>query len=130
MFWLYRQTLSGRKVGDNCSPQATQACNRISKQVGILNRLKNLIPSCAKLELYKSAIMPHLIYCHLVWHFSLASDWRKLERLQERALKAVFNNTSDTYDTLLEKAKLTALYNRRLQDVLILRPSGLKMILQ
>ena len=104
----------------NFSLHISEVCNRVSKQVGILNRLKNLIPSCAKLELYKSAIMPHLIYCHLVWHFSLASDWRKLERLQERALRAVFNNTSDTYDTLLEKAKLTTLYNRRLQDILIL----------
>ena len=49
-------------------------CNRVSKQVGILNRVKNLIPSCAKLQLYKSAIIPHLICCHLVWHFSCASD--------------------------------------------------------
>ena len=29
----------------------SQVCNRVSKQVGILNRLKNLIPSCAKLQL-------------------------------------------------------------------------------
>ena len=85
-----------------------------------MNRLKNLIPTSAKLQLFKCAIIPHLTYCHLVWHFSRASDWRKLERLQERALRAVFNNTSDTYETLLQKAKLTTLYNRRLQDILIL----------
>ena len=29
----------------------SQVYNRVSKQVGILNRLKNLIPSCAKLQL-------------------------------------------------------------------------------
>lgn len=82
---------------------------------GLLNRLKNLIPTSAKLQLFKCAIIPHLTYCHLVWHFSRASDWRKLERLQERALRAVFNNTIDTYETLLQKAKLIILYNRRLQ---------------
>lgn len=49
-------------------------CSRVSKQAGILNILKNLTPSCAKLQLYKSAIIPHLIYCHLVWHFSRASE--------------------------------------------------------
>ena len=32
----------------------------------------------------------------------------------------MFNNTSDTYDTLLQKANLTTLFNRRLQDLLIL----------
>ena len=58
--------------------------------------------------------MPHLTYCHLVWHFSRASDRRKLERLQERALRAVFNTTSETYSALLKKAKLTTLYDRRL----------------
>ena len=63
----------------------SEVCNRVSKQVGILNRLKSLIPACAKLQLYKSAIIPHLTYCHLMWHFSRASDWRKLQRLQERA---------------------------------------------
>ena len=55
-----------------------------------------------------------------MWHFSRASGWWKLERLQERALRAVFDSTSDTYDTLLQKAQLTTLYNRRLQDILIL----------
>ena len=103
----------------NFSPRISEICNRVSKQVGILNRLKNLIPSSAKLQL-QSAIIPHPTYCHLVWHFSPASDWRKLERLLESALRAVLNNTSDTYGTLLQKAKLTTLYNRRLQDILIL----------
>ena len=88
----------------------SEVCNRVSKQVRILNRLKNLIPSCAKLQLYKSAIIPHLTYCHLVWHFSRASHRRKLERLQERALRAAFNNTSDTYNTLLLYAKLTTYF--------------------
>ena len=58
----------------NFSLHTRDVCNTVSKQVGILNRLKNLIPSCAKLQLYKSAIIPYLIYCQLVWHFSRASD--------------------------------------------------------
>ena len=105
----------------NFSYHISEICKRTSRQVGILNRLRNLIPSNAKLHLYKSAILPHLTYCHLVWHFSRASDRRKLERLQERALRAVFNyNKSDTYGFLLQQAKLTTLYDRRLQDILIL----------
>ena len=39
----------------NFSLHIREVCNRVSKQVGILNRLKNLIPSCAKLQLHKSA---------------------------------------------------------------------------
>ena len=53
----------------------------VSKQIGMLKRLKDLI--------ILSTIIPHLTYCYctlIVWHFSHACDWRKLERLQERAL--------------------------------------------
>ena len=63
--------------------------------------------------------MPHLTYCHLVWHFCTASDSRKLERLQERALRLVYNTTTESYDTLLKRAKLTTL-QKRLQDTVIL----------
>ena len=49
---------------------------------------------------------PNLTYCHTVWHFCKASDTRKLERVQERALRAVYNSKTTAYDELLSKAKL------------------------
>ena len=36
---------------------------RASKKVGVLLRLRNLIPCSAKLQLYKSGILPYLTYC-------------------------------------------------------------------
>ena len=74
----------------------------------------------AKFQLYKSAILPNLTYCHLVWHFCKASDARKLERVQERALRAVYNDRNATYEEILKKERLSSLENRRLQDILIL----------
>ena len=47
-------------------------------------------------------------------------DRRKLERVQERALRIIFNSKTDTYDALLSRAKLPSLHNRRLQDIAIL----------
>ena len=47
-------------------------------------RLRKLIPTEAKLRIYKTAILPHLTYCILVWHFCKASDRKKLERVNER----------------------------------------------
>ena len=79
-----------------------------------------MIPREAKLQLYKSAILPNLTYCRIVWHFCKASDTRKLERVQERALRAVYNDRNATYEELLEKGRLSSLENRRLQDILIL----------
>ena len=70
-------------------------CKKVGGMIGILRRLKNLTPVNARLLLYKSAIMSHLTYCHLVWYFCMASYSRKLERLQERALRLVYNTTTD-----------------------------------
>ena len=66
--------------------------------MGFLWRLRNLIPTEAKLLLCKSSILPYLTYCHLMWHFCKVSDARKVERVQERT-------------------NLPSLQNRRLQDL-------------
>ena len=83
-------------------------------------RLKNLTPTAAKLQLCKAAILPHLTYCHLTWHFCRESDRRKLERIQERGLRAIFNDKQSGYEELRVKANLPSLYNRRIQDILII----------
>ena len=69
---------------------------------------------------HKSAILPNLTHCHLEWHFGKASLARKLERVQEQALRAVYNDRNATYEELLKKGRLSSLKNRRLQDILIL----------
>ena len=66
------------------------------------------------------SLPPNLTYCQIVWHFCKASDARKLESVQERALRAVYNDRNATYEELLEKGRLSSLENRRLQDILIL----------
>ena len=98
---------------------------KASQKVGVLLRLRNLMPQTqtpckAKLISYKSSILPHLTYCHLVWHNCRSSDYRKIERIWERALRAVFNSHSESYENLLVRAELPALLNRRLQDIAIL----------
>ena len=75
----------------NFNHHISNVWNKASQRIGILIRLKNQIPTEAKLQLYKAAILPHLTYCHLTWHLCKASDNRKPKRIQERGLRAVFN---------------------------------------
>ena len=79
-----------------------------------------MLTTSAKLKIFTSFIMPQITYCHTVWHFCRASDSRKMERVQERALRAVYCDTKSSYDELLRKAKLTTLGCRRLQDIAII----------
>jgi len=63
----------------NFSHHINNVCKKASQRIRVLMRLKNLIPREAKLQLYKAAILPHLTYCHLTWHFCKASNKRKFE---------------------------------------------------
>ena len=71
-------------------------------------------------EIYKTAIMPYLTYCHLVWHYCKASDTRKVERIQERALMKPFvvNKT-----LVLQTTNLGSLGGAWPSDSASLRPS-------
>ena len=83
-------------------------------------RLKNLIPTEAKLQLYKAAILPRLTYCHLTWHFCKASDRRNLSVYKKKDLKQFLKtNFLASYEKLLAKADMPSLYNRRLQDIAV-----------
>ena len=77
-----------------------------SQIIGVLVRPSNFIPTKDKLQLYKSAVLPYLTYCHLVWHFHRAIDACKLERLQAAGLRAVYKDMHTSYFQLLERAKV------------------------
>ena len=68
----------------------------------------------------KNLILPYLSYSGLTWHFCKKTDSNKLERLNERGLRAVYNDWRAPYSELLIRAKMSSLYNRRLQDIAIL----------
>ena len=67
----------------NFSNHIGELCRKTSQHIGVLIRLKNVLPARAKLQLFKPAILPHLTYCGTAWHFCRASNRPKVERLQE-----------------------------------------------
>lgn len=83
-------------------------------------RLLKLIPTNAKLALYKAAILPHMMYFSTVWPFCKCTDAHKLERIQEHALRAIYCDWNTSYEQLLKWANLPTLRNRRLLDITII----------
>ena len=115
-------TLLGVTLDDQLSfsSHVRNICRNQSEETGVLLRLRNLIPTSAKLHIVKFAILPYLTYCRTVRHFCRSSDARKLERIQERALRAVYCDNKSTYEELLQRAKLPTLHTRRLQAIAII----------
>jgi len=85
----------------NFTEHIKKLCIKASQKVGVLSRLRNLIPCKTKLLLYKSFILPYLTYCHPTWHFCKSSDKRKIQRIQQRALREIYKSHSATYEERL-----------------------------
>ena len=69
--------------------------------------------------MFNAFVLSNLNYCPLVWHMCGVTDAKKVEKIQERALRFVFNDTSATYRELLCKAKKEVLYKQRVRQMLL-----------
>ena len=65
--------------------------NKISRNVGIICRLKSHLPSKSLLMLYSSLILPYLNYGLLAWGSTYHSFADKLLLLQKKVLRIIFN---------------------------------------
>ena len=59
--------------------------NKISKIIGVLNKLKFIMPDYILLTIYNYLILPHLNYCILAWGY----DSKRLYTLQKKALRII-----------------------------------------
>ena len=63
--------------------------NKISRGLGMMGRLRKILPSDAIQMLYYSLVYPYLSYCNIIWGGVSANLLHKLEVLQNRAVRIV-----------------------------------------
>ena len=104
----------GLKINENLSwkPHTDMIANKISKYVGVLNRLKRYLPSYILKTIYVSLIQSNLNYCILAWGFNCG----RLKKLQKKAIRIVCNGKYLEHTTPLLK-KLEIL---KLEDMFVL----------
>jgi hypothetical protein len=64
--------------------------SKISKNIGIINRLKKFLPSHVLLTLYNCFVLPYLSYSVLTWG-GLPTQCNRLLTLQKRAVRIISN---------------------------------------
>ena len=92
-------------------------CRKVSQQIAVLKRMKKILPFETRKCLYLAFIIPHFNYCSETWHFCNKSAIAKLEKVNERALRFVFNEKQRPYSELLDKIGLPSLENQRLAKI-------------
>ena len=63
--------------------------SKMSRYVGVMYKIKKLLPIKARIQLYHSFIQSHINYCSLVWGFSAKSNIETLFRAQKKGMRAV-----------------------------------------
>ena len=96
-----------------------EICKKAAKQVNALCRLNKCLPLELKLKMDQSFIFSNFSYCCLVWHFCAKSGNRKLEKIQERAIRFVYNDFVSMYNELLMKSTSSSVLAMRLKAMAI-----------
>ena len=78
-----------------------EICKKTGRQINALRQLSNLLSYDAKLKIYDSFIISHINYCPVIFSSCSVALQRKLEKIQERALRFVTNDYSSSYMNIL-----------------------------
>ena len=77
----------GLTVDDNLSWKAhtCKLANKISRSLGVMNKLKRFLPPDIMLTLYNTMILPHLQYSVLCW----GNEITRIRKLQKKAVRII-----------------------------------------
>ncbi len=72
-------------------------CNKISKKLGLLKRLKKFIPSNTLIMLFNSLVLPHFDYANVVWGTACGTQIKYVYKLQKRAARILTGSVKQTH---------------------------------
>ena len=70
---------------DHCNKVA----NKMAKNTGVLNRIKNLVPATSLLTIYNSLIFSHLSYGLEAWGATTAKNLKRIIGIQKKAVRII-----------------------------------------
>ena len=69
----------------NWKPHVEKTAGKISKAIGVINRLKCVVPQNILVTLYNSLILSHINYCTLAWGY----EHKRITKLQKKAIRII-----------------------------------------
>ena len=88
------------------NPHVQKISNKISRALGVISRLKRILPTFVLLTLYNSLILPHMHYAILCWGFNQG----RIAKLQKRAIRLITNSKYNAHtDPLFKKMNILKL---------------------
>ena len=82
----------------NFKPHIFELETKLAKAVGILSKLRHILPLSVLRLFYFSLIHPHLLYAFPIWGSTFPSYFKKFQRLQNKSIGIIFNISPKTSD--------------------------------
>ena len=100
-------------------PHIRSMLKKAAQKLGVLNRISSL--TCKKLVfkklLFNAVIKFHFSYCPLMWMFSSQRSNNLITRIHKRPLGTVYNDTSSTFQELLQHNKSVSIHHTNIQTL-------------
>ena len=103
----------------NFDHHISNLCRKAGQQLNVLKRLSPFLSRLNKLTIFHTFILSNFNYCPLAWHFCSESNSKKLEKIQERALRFVYDDFKSTYEELLNRANIPCLHIKRIRTMAV-----------
>ena len=103
----------------NFNEHVSKLCKKAGFHVSAMSRVAKYLDTKSLLNVFHAFIRSNFQYSNIVWHFTSKPSILKMEKIQRRALRIVFNDYTSSYADLLLKANVSSLYVSRLKNILI-----------
>ena len=98
-------------------PHIRSMCKDAAQKLGVLNRISSLLDPEKKKLVFNAVIKSHFSYCSLIWMFSSRRSNNLINRIRERSLKTVYNDTSSTFQELLQRNRSVSIHHKNIQTL-------------
>ena len=92
-------------------------CKKAAQKLGVLNRMSSLLDSEKKKLVFNAVIKSHFSYCPLIWMFSSRRSNNLINRIHERSLTTVYDDTSSTFQELLQRNRSISIHHQNIQTL-------------
>ena len=94
-------------------------CSKANRKLSALTRVAKFLLFKKRLILFKAFIESQFKYCRFVWMFHGRKINDKINKLHERALRIVYNNTITSFEELRVKDKTFTIHHQNIQSLAI-----------
>ena len=103
----------------NFNKHVNSICDKAKNKAGALMRLRKDLDLSQKIILYNSFIISSFGYCPVVWMYCGIIANKNINSIQKRALRALYNDFTSSYDALLIKGNHERIHVKNIKSLLI-----------